>query len=63
MVRIHVLMAANVIVIRGVVPCNLVQVYRRFSDASYFHHQGISATSVYFCHTIWRNIPQDINLR
>jgi proteasome lid subunit RPN8/RPN11 len=47
-------------VLRGVAPCSLVEVYRRFRDACCLHHQGDHQpeTSVNFYQTTRRNNPQ-----
>jgi hypothetical protein len=48
-------------VLWDIAPCSLVEVYRRFGDAYYLHHQG-DETSVNFYQTTRRNIPEEVIL-
>jgi hypothetical protein len=48
-----------------VVPCSFVEIDRHFTSAYFLHHQALmtSETSVNFCDTTCRNIPEDTHLK
>jgi hypothetical protein len=49
--------SVKVTVLRNVMQCSVVEVYRCSSGACCFHHQG----RVNFYHTAWHNIPEQLS--